>query len=497
MKVLLVTLTLVLMSVLTGCSKTTQPNQSIQTAPSAVFVPTSAPAPTPKYTVKTTIKPTATLKPASSVTATSPIYSAPMEVVASVSKPNQEFGSGGLTKNLESWADVKLPKFITASHIKIDDIAHVSKFRSSAGHDFSDSFEACCSMKHYFITLDYYGTRFTQPIYSPVDGVVLYLSEPSGEYSDDWKINYEEQTGKKPPVDYRDWNIYIRPDSAPNIWITHMHVNPLDEIVKKVPPTNGQKMMMGLSRPAKEGYRVKAGDLIAHGLGEIIVKRHLDGTGIPSGCNSADSRKKFLQRNLPGCKAKVRLHSIFEFMTDDIFNEYQKTIDVSRSDFIITAEERAKNPLVCEGEYFAKSGNADDPETYVKLQGSSSASSAESSGGSQTDGSSSKAEIKGNLPGLQALASGREVIASFEALGSHVLSKFTADKSYLLVISATGGSIKVLVDDGSGKRGIYSRPLGNGINTYETGKMDPGQIEVSVEADNNINWQIVAVTFEQ
>ena len=480
-KFLLVSLTLTLIAVFIGCSNTTQPNQGIQTVPSSVPMPTST------YTVATANKPTATLKPASYVTPTPPKSTVSTKVVDTVAKPRDEFGSGGLAKNLEAWADSKLPKFIAASHIKISDIAHVSKFRSSAGHDFSDSFEACCSMKHYFIPIDYYGTRFTQPIYSPVDGVVLYLSEPSGGHSDDWKIGYEEQTGKKPPVDYRDWNIYIRPDSAPNVWITHMHVNPLDEIIKKVPPTNGQSMMMGLSKPAIEGYRVKAGDLIAHGLGEIIVKRHLDGNGIPSGCNSADSRKKFLQRQLPGCKAKVQLHSIFEFMTDGVFSEYQKIADVSRSDFIVTAQERAKNPLVCKGEFFAEPGNVDDPATYVQIQEPSSASNSSSSG------SSSKAQVEGSLPGVQELASGREIIASFEASGSHVLSKFTADESYLLVIASTGGPIKVSVEDGSGKRGIFSRPLGDGINTYETAKMDSGQIEVSVETNKSINWQIVAV----
>ena len=219
-------------------------------------------------------------------------------------------------------------------------------------------------MKHYFIPIDYYGTRFTQPIYSPVDGGVLYLSEPSGVHADDWKTSYEEQTGKEPPDDYRDWNMYIRPDSAPNVWITHMHVNPIDEIITKVPPTNGKSMMMGLSRPALEGYRVKAGDLIAHGLGEIIVKRHLDGNGIPSGCNSADVRDNLLQGNLPGCKSNVQLHSIFEFMTDDVFNEYHNVADVSKADFIISAVERAKNPLTCEGEFFTEPGNADDPGDY-------------------------------------------------------------------------------------------------------------------------------------
>ena len=399
-------------------------------------------------------------------------------------KANIEFGLGGLAKDLESWAAVKLPKFITASHVNISDIAYVSKFRSSAGHDFSDSFEVCCSMKHYFIPIDYFGTRFTQPIYSPVDGVVLYLSEPTGGYSDDWKIEYREQTGKEPPADYRDWNIYIRPDNAPNIWITHMHVNPLDEIIKKVPPTSGQQMMMGTSRPAIEGYRVKAGDLIGYGLAEIIVKRHLDGAGIPSGCNSADSRQGRGARS-PGCKATVQLHSIFEFMTDELFGEYQKIADVSKSDFVITADDRARNPLVCEGENFADRGNSDDPEVYVKLQDPT-----------PTNGSSSNSEVSGTLPGFTELSSGRDIIASFESSGSQTISTFDADQSYILVVASSGGPLDVFITDNDGKRGIFSRPLSNGVYTYETVKMDPGQIGVSVEANDDITWQIVAVKAE-
>ena len=413
----------------------------------------------------------------------------PLPATATVIKPSDEFGLGGLVKNLESWADVELPKFITASHVKISDTAYVSKFRSSAGHDFSDSFEGCCSMKHYFVAIDFFGTRFTQPIYSPVDGVVLYLSEPSGGHSDDWKIEYREQTGKEPPADYRDWNIYIRPDNAPNVWITHMHVNPIDEIIEKVAPTNGQKMMMGVSRPAAEGYRVKAGDLIGYGLAEIIVKRHLNGSGIPSGCNSADSRQGRAAKS-PGCSATVQLHSIFEFMTDDLFSEYQKIANVSKSDFIITAKERARNLLVCEGENFANRGNTDDPEVYVRLQGSPSNIETTSS---ESNGSSSKTEVSDTLPGFQSLASGRDIIASFESSGSHVLSKFDADQSYLLVIASAGGPIKVLVGD---KRNIYSRPLGNGVTMYESGKLDAGQIEVSVETNEDITWQIIAVKAE-
>ncbi|SVA89869.1 uncharacterized protein METZ01_LOCUS142723, partial [marine metagenome] len=504
---LFVSLTLVFMSVLIGCSKTTQPNQSIPTLVSvptathtlrATVKPTATPIPTPKPAITSapTITPAPTTTPAPTITVASTIAVAPIatfippasvgslpaissvptKVVDTGAKSRDGFGDGGLAKNLESWADIKLPQFIAASHINISDIAHVSKFRSSAGHDFSDSFEVCCSMKHYFIPIDYYGTRFTEPIYSPVNGVVLYLSEPSGGHSDDWKIGYEEQTGKKPPVDYRDWNIYIRPDSAPNVWITHMHVNPLDEIIKKVPPTDGQSMMMGRSKAATEGYRVKAGDLIAHGLGEIIVKRYLEGSGMPSGCNSADSRKKSLQRPIPGCKDKVQLHSIFEFMTDEVFDEYREIRDVTRADFIINAEERAKNPLVCDGEFFANSGNSDDPETYVELQEAVSTSDtlySESSDTLYSESTSPKIGEQGSLPGFQTLASGRGIIASFEDSGTQVLSNFTADQSYFLIIATTGGPIQVSLEDNSGKRSIFSRPLGNGISTYETDKMYP------------------------
>jgi hypothetical protein len=42
-------------------------------------------------------------------------------------------------------------------------------------------------------------------------------------------------------------------------------------------------------------------------------------------------------------------------------------------------------------------------------------------------------------------------------------------------------------------RDIFSRPLGNGVTTYETPKMEAGQIEISVETNEDITWQIVAV----
>ena len=43
-----------------------------------------------------------------------------------------------------------VPQFMEADYIDLSRITQISKFRSAAGHDFSDSFESCRSMKHYF-----------------------------------------------------------------------------------------------------------------------------------------------------------------------------------------------------------------------------------------------------------------------------------------------------------------------------------------------------------
>ncbi len=69
-----------------------------------------------------------------------------------------------------------LPQFIQADYIELSKIAAISKFRSGEGHDYSDDFESCRSMKHYFQP----GTRSgwaTVKIFSPVEGVVFRTEE--------------------------------------------------------------------------------------------------------------------------------------------------------------------------------------------------------------------------------------------------------------------------------------------------------------------------------
>jgi hypothetical protein len=60
-----------------------------------------------------------------------------------------------------------VPKFVNTNYIDVSKILALSKFRSSAGHDYSDNFEHCRSMKHYFMYPD-----ATTMLTSPVTGTV-------------------------------------------------------------------------------------------------------------------------------------------------------------------------------------------------------------------------------------------------------------------------------------------------------------------------------------
>lgn len=65
-----------------------------------------------------------------------------------------------------------VPKFVDTNYIDLTKIFQLSKFRSSAGHDYSDDLEKCRSMKHYFMKPD-----ATVAIWSPVAGTVSALRD--------------------------------------------------------------------------------------------------------------------------------------------------------------------------------------------------------------------------------------------------------------------------------------------------------------------------------
>ena len=69
-----------------------------------------------------------------------------------------------------------IPSFVYADYIELAKIYLISKFRSGIGHSYSDDFESCRSMKHYFqpkASIDWSKVN----IFSPVNGTVTKVTE--------------------------------------------------------------------------------------------------------------------------------------------------------------------------------------------------------------------------------------------------------------------------------------------------------------------------------
>lgn len=94
-----------------------------------------------------------------------------------------------------------IPQFVGVDYIKLDNIYQISKFRSGIGHDYSDDFESCRSMKHYFQPKDSIDWS-TVKIFSPVNGTVFEI--------------YEEWAGRQ---------IQIKSEEYPAFFFIIFHIN--------------------------------------------------------------------------------------------------------------------------------------------------------------------------------------------------------------------------------------------------------------------------------
>ncbi|MCK4942482.1 MAG: hypothetical protein KAS65_02845 [Candidatus Aminicenantes bacterium] len=94
-----------------------------------------------------------------------------------------------------------IPKFVNTNYIELYKIYRISKFRSGYGHDYSDDFESCRSMKHYFQPRNSVNWS-SVGIYSPVTGTI-------SELKDGWAGT----------------QVRIRSDQYPAFWFILFHVN--------------------------------------------------------------------------------------------------------------------------------------------------------------------------------------------------------------------------------------------------------------------------------
>jgi len=181
-----------------------------------------------------------------------------------------------------------VPRFVGINYIELDKTYRISKFRSSVGHDYSDAFEHCRSMKHYFeprSDVDWSQIK----IYSPVTGTITRVEE--------------EWAGTK---------IEIASDDYPAFRFSIFHIS--SSIQRKV----NDKVVSG------EQLGTHIGSQTMSDISVIVNDPTRQG----------------------------RMVSYFEVITDAVFNEYSNYGINAREEMIISKTMRDANPLSCSGDTF-------------------------------------------------------------------------------------------------------------------------------------------------
>ena len=209
---------------------------------------------------------------------------------------------GTLTGSMDAWETYQYdslnpPQFVTANSIDLDAIQKISKFRSGIGHDFSDQFESCRSMKYYFYPKDSVDIS-TIEIYSPIDGEITGTTE-------EWEGDLWKGTA-----------VGIQPTDYPAFHIIVFHINPV----------------MNLN----VGMTVTAGELLG-----TSQKQSGTASDFALGVNTADG---------------FRLLPYFRVISDSLFLQYQARGMTSVDQAVISRAERDTDPLMCSGQEFVDSG---------------------------------------------------------------------------------------------------------------------------------------------
>jgi len=181
-----------------------------------------------------------------------------------------------------------IPKFVSTDYIELAAIYRISKFRSSIGHDYSDAFEHCRSMKHYFepkSSVDW----STIKLFSPVTGTITRVDQ--------------EWAGVK---------LEIASDDYPAFRFSVFHIN--SAVVRAINDkvTAGEQLGTHIGLQTMSDIAVMVNDPTHQG----------------------------------------RMVSYFDVMTDALFAEYAKRGVSVRENLIISKELRDVNPLSCGGDAF-------------------------------------------------------------------------------------------------------------------------------------------------
>ena len=200
-----------------------------------------------------------------------------------------------------------VPQLVSTDFTNVADyIEDISLFRSASGHDYSDTFESCRSMKHYFSPVLEERLNNNVPIFAPFAGTIVELFTEEEDFIDDGVTNQ---------------HAVIRSESDPAVLAVLFHVDLLsNDIIAGSQVTSGQQL----------GYaRMISGGSTHH---DFDIAIHVYTT------------------------MGVRYLSYFELLETDVFSNYS-SFSLDRSDFIISEATRDADPLTCDGETFTSSGS--------------------------------------------------------------------------------------------------------------------------------------------
>jgi hypothetical protein len=208
-----------------------------------------------------------------------------------------------------------IPKFAERDFTQLSKIGKISKFRSGVGHDFSDGFESCRSMKHYYSVFESYRLNNTVEIYSPVAGDIVSISND----------------GHGASIGLNNKQVQIRPDKQPAFTIRIFHCDLASSAIAM-------------------GKKVKPGELLGY------ARLYYD--------DLAEYADSFDIAVIVHTPSGMRLISYFETLEDVVFDAYVARGAAWRQDFIITKEARDADPLQCNGQTFVDGGHL---ENWVNL----------------------------------------------------------------------------------------------------------------------------------
>ncbi len=189
-----------------------------------------------------------------------------------------------------------IPKFVQINYIELDKIYRISKFRSSAGHDYSDAFEHCRSLKHYFeprsdVTWD------SVKIFAPVTGKITRVEQ--------------EWAGTK---------IEIVSEKYPAFRFSIFHINSSQVFTIDDQVTAGQQLGNHIGSQTMSDIAVMVNDPTRQG----------------------------------------RMISYFEVLRDELFTEYFDRGVSTREMMIIPKDVRDLNPLTCSGDTFVSADSLEN-----------------------------------------------------------------------------------------------------------------------------------------